>query len=98
MPPTVVDLAAGYWLREVVIEDRIREIENVRATRHDDVIRGSERRNVVRGLGGRDTIEGRGGDDSLLGGGEDDIPDVSAGQDRLRGDGRQRRARPALWQ
>ena len=56
--------------------DRLRGMENVIGTPHNDVLLGNPRPNRMRGLGGNDLIVGRAGPDVLVG---------AAGNDRLRG-------------
>lgn len=66
-------LASGSGL---AIGDRLRNIENLIGSHHDDSLSGNGLVNHLTGLGGDDTLYGYGGDDVLEGG---------AGADRLEG-------------
>lgn len=60
-------------------------VENVRATRRDEVLVGDEAANEIRGAAGNDQIRGGPGDDTLLGVRGDDSVKGSAGDDFLDG-------------
>ena len=61
------------------IEDRLRNIENVRGGSRNDVLTGDGLANELDGLDGNDVLSGAGGNDMLRGGSGKDILDGGAG-------------------
>jgi Ca2+-binding RTX toxin-like protein len=79
----VVDLSRGVATGQGT--DRLRQVEGVTGSGHDDVLRGSGASNALTGLGGRDVLTGLGGQDFLAGGAGADRMDGGAGQDYCDG-------------
>ncbi|MEH6521624.1 Calx-beta domain-containing protein, partial [Sulfitobacter sp.] len=72
-------------VERVAFTDELVSIENVIATRWNDVIRGDENDNVIRAEAGNDFSAGGRGDDELYGGAGDDVLLGGAGADLLNG-------------
>ena len=54
-------------------DDYLKNIENIKATKFDDMVMGDNDKNVLEGLTGNDTLIGENGNDTLKGGRGDDI-------------------------
>ncbi|WP_430938495.1 hypothetical protein [Rhodovulum sp. YNF3179] len=65
--------------------DRLRDIENLTGSDHDDHLTGDAGANRLTGGAGDDTLSGAGGNDALLGGAGDDRLSGGAGDDTLEG-------------
>ena len=65
--------------------DRLRNIEDLHGSEHDDILKGDDKNNRLFGFGGNDELTGRGGDDWLDGGRGDDMLDGGEGWDQLYG-------------
>jgi len=65
--------------------DKLRNIENVTGSAHDDSLYGNELANVLSGLGGEDRLHGNKGNDRLFGGGGDDWLSGDHGNDVVNG-------------
>ncbi|NKD85251.1 calcium-binding protein [Haematospirillum jordaniae] len=68
-----------------LVEDSLRNIEQLQAGSGNDQLTGDDRNNWFDGQGGRDVLRGRGGNDTLYGGDGEDILDGGAGHDFLFG-------------
>ncbi len=83
-------LKGAVWVQvkvDGILEDEIRNIENVVGGGGSDVISGDARPNRLLGSGGNDKLLGNGGRDVLVGGVGRDVLDGGAGPDILRGNG-----------
>ena len=74
-----IDLAAETVTGGFGSNDTIFSIENVYATRYNDVIYGTSERNVIESAQGNDLIYGRGGGDAIYAGAGDDTVVAGAG-------------------
>jgi Ca2+-binding RTX toxin-like protein len=83
-----VDLGAGTASGGDAQGDRLKSIENVEGSRHDDTITGDAGANVLRGGHGNDFLFGGEGDDTLEGGSGNDTFEGGAGADVINGGGR----------
>ncbi|NKD76740.1 calcium-binding protein [Haematospirillum sp. H1815] len=68
-----------------LVEDSLRNIEQIQAGSGNDQLTGDNRDNWLHGQGGRDVLRGEGGNDTLYGGDGEDILDGGAGHDSLFG-------------
>ncbi|WP_068117084.1 M10 family metallopeptidase C-terminal domain-containing protein [Tropicimonas marinistellae] len=64
-----VNLETGAASRGHAEGDRLKSIENLSGSTHNDLLVGDEKVNLLRGLGGNDTLRGSAGKDTLIGGG-----------------------------
>ncbi len=66
-------------------EEKLKRVENINGTNHDDTLIGNSQENVLKGLDGNDTLEGGEGNDKLYGGKGNDIIKGGIGYDTLQG-------------
>jgi hypothetical protein len=78
-----VNLMTGVAIDGFGRQDTLSNIENVGATKFNDLLTGSAVKNYLNGGAGNDTIDGLGGADTLFGGAGKDTMTGGAGNDKF---------------
>jgi Ca2+-binding RTX toxin-like protein len=81
-------LARDAWANVVqggVVQDRIRNVEDLAGGSASDILTGDKKANKLLGYGGNDVLNGAGGNDTLNGGSGNDLLKGGPGNDKLDG-------------